>query len=107
VTVDCPHFDLPFRFENGAAVVVEQDTTEDVAACVAAVLLYPLEWRPEAPTFGIRDPTFTEGGVDTADVARALAEWEPRADLLVSGALDDDDELAQIVTVALGVESPD
>lgn len=106
-SVDCPHFDLPFRFELGAAVVVEQDTTEDVLACVAAILLYPLGWRPEAPTFGLRDPTFTEGAVNTGELARALAEWEPRAETLLSGAIDDDDDLKQIVTVALGVESPD
>lgn len=104
---DVPHFALPLRFEAGAAVVVEQDTTEDVATCVAAILLYPRGWRAEAPTFGITDPTFHEGMVDRTELLRALAEWEPRAEVALSGVIDDLDELMQTVTVALGVESPD
>lgn len=104
---DVPHFALPFRFDSGAAVVVEQDTNDDVLACVTAILLYPLGWRPEAPTFGIRDPAFSEGIVQRSELARALAEWEPRAETALAGAIDDADELVQIVTVALGVESPD
>jgi phage baseplate assembly protein W len=76
---DLPHFAAPFRFVNGAAVVFEQDTTDEIMGCVLAVVLCPLGFRVELPDFGVPDPTFTEGAVRVDVLEAALAEWEPRA----------------------------
>jgi hypothetical protein len=104
---DIPHFALPLRFENGAAVVVDQDTTDDVLSCALAVLLCPLGFRAELSDFGIEDPTFSEGFVDTEAIAEALAEWEPRAQSVVTTRMDAGDNLIQSVLAALDVPSID
>jgi hypothetical protein len=44
---DVPHFALPFRVENGRAVVNDQDTSDDVVTCVVAIMLCPT-WLVEA-----------------------------------------------------------
>lgn len=104
---DIPHFALPFRVEYGAAVVNDQDTRDDVLACVLAILLCPTDYRAELPDFGIDDPTFREGGPDHDAIALALARWEPRADTLVSVDRDTLDELAYYVSIRLGTRSSD
>lgn len=104
---DLPHFALPFRFSRGGAVVVEQDTTDDVLVCVLSILMCPLGYRAELPEFGIQDFTFTEGLIDTDVIARALAEWEPRADTLMTSSVDPIDELVQYVSIALSTRSQD
>jgi phage baseplate assembly protein W len=104
---DIPHFDLPFRFSNGAAVVVEQDTTDDVVACVYAILVCPLGYRAELPEFGTDDPTFTEGAPDAAAIADTIARWEPRADTLISSSRDTVDELISYVSIHLATRSAD
>jgi phage baseplate assembly protein W len=104
---DVPHFALPFRVENGRAVVNEQDTADDVVSCVVAIMLCPTGYRAELPEFGIDDPTFREGGPDQEAIATAIARWESRADtaLQVAGvALDD---LAYIVSAFIGTRSAD
>lgn len=104
---DLPHFVLPFRVANGAAVVVEQDTTDDVLVCVLAILLCPLGYRAELPDFGIDDPTFSEGFVDLESITRTLAEWEPRADALMTQQVDSMDDLVRYVSMLLSTRSHD
>ena len=104
---DIPHFSLPLRVERGAAVVVEQDTTDDVLVCVLSILLCPTGYRAELPTFGLDDPTFTEGLPDTDAIARALAEWEPRADALIASTRDPIDELTAYVSMLVSTRSSD
>jgi hypothetical protein len=67
---DIPHFSVPLRFVNGAAVVLEQDTTDEIMTCGLAILLCPLGSRVELPTFGIPDPSFTQG-LPSTDVIEA------------------------------------
>jgi phage baseplate assembly protein W len=82
MAVEIPHFALPLRYANGAPVVNEQDSIDDIAACVEAVLRHPRGHRPEQPDFGVTDATFAQGGADL-DVLRAeVAEWEDRAEIL-------------------------
>jgi phage baseplate assembly protein W len=96
VAAQIPHFAFPFRFtDSGRAAVVDQDSSDDVAGCVAAVLCYPLGARADAPTFGVPDQAFRTNGVNTEEVRQALAEWEPRADTVF--VLDDD-------LLALGIQ---
>jgi len=105
--VDIPHFALPFRFENGAAVVLEQDTTDEIVACDLAILLCPLGFRVELPEFGIPDPTFTEGQVAGDVIDAALSEWEPRSEQVLSTWPDALDVLTAHVNIRVGLPSED
>ncbi len=85
---DIPHFSLPFRlvFDNMGslhAAVNEQDSIDDVADCVEAIAICPLGFRPELPDFGLRDQTFSQGGISTEEIQIAISQWEPRADFLI------------------------
>lgn len=104
---DLPHFGLPFRFVNGAAVVLEQDTTDEILTCVLAVLLCPKGFRVELPDFGIDDPTFTETAPNASDIELALTEWEPRSQEIVDSNPSAVDELVSYVTVRTGMPSDD
>jgi phage baseplate assembly protein W len=81
---DIPHFALPFRFQTPAAAVVEQDSLDEIAGCVLAILACPLGFRVELPDFGVPDLTFEQQPVDTASVRALVEEWEPRAGVLFS-----------------------
>ena len=104
---DLPHFAIPFRFDNGAAVVVEQDTTDEILGCELAILLCPVGFRVELPEFGIPDPTFSQGVPDVEVIAAALTAWEPRSQEKVTGQLDALDELISHVTVRVDTPSDD
>lgn len=79
---DVPHFALPFRFSTPRAAVVEQDSVDEIAGCVLAVLLCPFGFRVELPTFGVPDPTFSMPGVDVDELRAVVELWEPRASVL-------------------------
>ena len=95
IVTDVPHLAFPFEFAGGSARENEQDSVQDIAACVAAIVLTPSGAMIEAPEFGSTDLPFL-----TADDARevilaAVAEHEPRATL----ALGDDEVVAQALTI--------
>ena len=101
---DCPHFSLPFRLGPTAAVC-EQDSVEEIAGCVLAILLCPVGYRSELPTFGIIDPTFTTP-VDLDALRGSIDLWEPRAVIALEQLeLDDVDELIARLQVAVGIRS--
>ena len=104
---DIPHLALPLRFVNGAAVVTEQDTTDEIMACVLAVLLCPLGYRVELPTFGIPDPTFSEGVVSSDVIEAVLGEWEPRSHEVADAWADGLDMFVSRVLVRVGISSED
>jgi phage baseplate assembly protein W len=97
------HFALPFTFANGRANVVDQDSTDDVTACVEAVLRCPLGWRDELPEFGIADQALREGGADLDELRVAVERWEPRAAVALTAG--DIVALAQTVRVGVATES--
>lgn len=76
-----PHFSLPFRIAGGAAAVVDQDSSDEIADCVAAVCLTIKGARIEEPSYGISDPTFMRGDQAAAGLLADIRPWEPRADL--------------------------
>jgi hypothetical protein len=87
---DLPHFALPFRFATPQCATSEQDSIEEIADCVLAVLLCPLGYRVELPDFGIPDPVFSSPNVDTGDLRVAIETWEPRAATSMEQWLGDD-----------------
>lgn len=83
--MNTPKLAVPFRLNaKGTALeVVEQDSFEEIAACVEMTLATPLGWRLENPDFGLRDQTFGEGGADLHEIQNTISMWEPRADVLL------------------------
>lgn len=81
--VDIPHLALPVRFVGGAAVTVEQDSTDEIAQCVETILRYRPGQRPELPDFGVADPTFQMAPIDLDRARAAVLEWEPRARTII------------------------
>jgi hypothetical protein len=102
---DVPHFALPFRFQNPAAAVTEQDSLDEIADCVLAVLVTEQGFRVELPAFGIPDPTFAMGAVDLDELRTAVLTWEPRAATVWSQQPDVIDELLQHVGVEVSVRT--
>lgn len=94
IDVDVPVPAFPLRLRpDGTLAVVQQDSLEDVRACVHMQLLTPLGSRPLAPDFGVDDPTFT-GAIDADELAAALEDGDDRASVTVSvepGAMGDVD----------------
>ena len=90
-TADIPHFDQPFRFGPNLAVVVEQDTAEDVVNCVAAILRTELGERADLPEFGVVSPVFQNQPIDVNPIIEWIVTQEPRAAAVIDqnpGALD-------------------
>ena len=101
---DVPHFALPFRFRQGRAVEVEQDSIDDVAACVEAVLRTRPGQRDEHPDFGTPDLTFSQRPVSSESLAAAVERWEPRVHLLAEEDPDLVHEAVQRVRLTLTQE---
>lgn len=102
---DVPHFDLPFRFVGDPPRVaeVEQDSIQDVAVCVEAVLrVRPGELMAD-PSFGTTDPTFDQPGDDTLDnLVTEIEVWEPRATTALQDGWDFNEALRNIgVTITM------
>jgi len=102
---DVPHFSLPFRFATPAVAVSEQDSLDEIADCVYAVLVCPLGFRVEAPLFGLADQTFAMPAPDLDEIRDVIETWEPRAAALLSQRPDALDELIAHVEVLVQLRS--
>lgn len=97
-----PHFDLPFRFTpsgGGGSAVVEQNSFEDIANCVEAIIRTPLGYRDDAPQFGFPDLTLIEQPIISKDVVELVQSQEPRATVLIGEQVDFIDVLIDRLTV--------
>ena len=75
-----PHFAAPLSLgRNGAFVVNEQDSPEDLSACIATLLATPVGSRIEVSDYGVPRSEFI--GPDPAAIIAAAKEWEKRVDL--------------------------
>jgi len=97
-----PKLKVPLNFSAGAAAIVEQDSQDEIAQCVVALLRTEIESRVERMEYGIVDPTFR--GVVREEIREIIAHWEPRAELTIEGA-EDLDELVSRTLLRLE-ESP-
>lgn len=104
---DVPHFAYPFRFASPQAAVNEQDSIAEVADACLAVLVCPVGFRVELPTFGLEDPTFSSPGPDLDTIRAAIAQWEPRAAATLSEYPDLWDALVSHVEVDVQVRTED
>jgi phage baseplate assembly protein W len=100
---DVPHIAWPVQVMGRTFAIVQQDTSDEVAANVAVLCSFRRGSRIEAPDFGITDPTFQIAPVDTTEIERQIAVYEPRAELAIT--VTDDRAGAQHVTIAVRVAS--
>jgi phage baseplate assembly protein W len=100
------HLNLPFRFDErtGHAAEVDQDSLDDIAVCVEAVLRTHPGQREEHPAFGSPDLIFREVPVESEDVIDALETWEPRARILVERDPDRFDTTLERLRITVGKE---
>lgn len=97
-----PKLRVPLRLENGRLGICEQDSQENVAACVYAILAYERGSRIENPDFGVEDPTFSDLPFDTREWLEQIARYEPRAEVQTSQEVID---LIDVVLVEVGLGS--
>lgn len=98
MSVEVPHLAFPFRMAPGGhAAVVEQDSLEDVSACVAVIALTPAGTRIERPEFGVVDLPFLGPDAALEVLEAAVAEHEPRAAVVWQEPAEFSDAVATIV----------
>jgi phage baseplate assembly protein W len=105
MSVAIPHFALPFRFVSPGAGVTDQDSLDEIAYCVYAILVCPLGFRVESPLFGNPDQTFAMPAPDLDMIRNAVETWEPRAAALLAEHPDLIDELVARVEVLVQIRS--
>lgn len=91
-----PKLKVPLQMGAHSLALVEQDSLDNVAACVYAISAYELGSRLEDPDFGIEDNTFETYPLDLGEWAEQIARYEPRAAAASSQELT---ELVDRVTV--------
>lgn len=96
-----PHFDLPFRWENGCIATVEQDSYNDVSNCVEVILRYRKGFRliDNKSNFGIDAPEFEMAPIDINTIFDNIQDQEPRARVTVTEEVDSVDSLITKVRV--------
>lgn len=101
---DPVHFSAQFTLRKGGAVTVEQDTNEDIAACVYRVAVCPEGFREDLPEFGVPELAFQTVPLDLLTYQDSLSHWEPRADPeTVEEAQALTEQQARNVTVTAGI----
>lgn len=94
------HLAVPFRFVNGQAVTVEQDSEDDIAQSVLVLVTTPRGSRVEVPDYGVPSVLFKQSNVPVAnDILGAVGRWEPRARVDVTSRIDSLDDLVRNISV--------
>src|ERR1017187_3969388 len=79
-----PHFSAPFSLSGGVAAVDDQDTPAEIEGCVSRILNCFIGDCAGIPTLGIPNQLFANAPLDVSGIQRAVATWEPRADVSIS-----------------------
>lgn len=76
-----PKLRIPLQMQNGRLALVEQDSADNVAACVFAILAYERGSRIEDPNFGVESLVFDQWPLDLSEWLEQIARYEPRASI--------------------------
>jgi len=95
-----PKLKVPLQLEGEGLAVVEQDSVEEVAACVYALLATERGSRLEEPDYGVEEVIWDGYPVDLDEWLTQIAIWEPRAEVRTRDELE---ELLEVLTVEVGV----
>lgn len=100
---EIPHLQVPFRIVGGHALVVEQDTLEEISQNLRVLLLTRRGQRGSIADYGVDDPTFGAVGrtPDEGELQAAAARWEPRARIDVDSEPAGDGTLDVVVRVGM------
>lgn len=87
MAIETPQLQWPFRInsQGTALAFVEQDTSIEVAQCVALLFTARPGDFTDDPEFGLPDPTFETDGVSESELESVVSRWEPRAELNFTG----------------------
>jgi phage baseplate assembly protein W len=88
-TPTIPKLRIPLRVENGRMALVEQDSPDNIAACVYAILAYERGSRIEDPEFGVENPSFSQFPFDDREWLEQIARYEPRASVETQQEIED------------------
>jgi hypothetical protein len=91
------------RSGNAGAFVNEQDSLDDIADCVVAILNTHLGWRDEVPEFGIPDLTFRRVPIGSADLFDMIGPQEPRAIMVIAERPGERDTLSDKISIGLSL----
>jgi hypothetical protein len=105
MAVEVPHFNLPFQLGASGAAVVEQDSIDDIAVCVVAILSTHIGWRAEVPTFGMPDLALRRQPIGAEDIHTLVSGQEQRALLVVDEHPDQVDSLIDHINVGVSLVS--
>lgn len=98
--LEVPVMQWPFRMagvNQSEIAMVEQDSPEEVAECVAMVFSVEQGSLVDEPRLGLPDPSFRVGGVSESTLIATAQRWEPQA--LLHFSRDQIVQLAQLVDV--------
>jgi hypothetical protein len=80
---------------DGTIATVPQESDEEIAGCMAAIILWPAGTRELNPDFGTPDQAFLIDGANLDEIRTALLTNEDRA---LESVTQDDDQLANFVS---------
>jgi len=103
VAADTPHFNFPFRITPHGVDVVDQDTVEDVANCVIAIIATVVGSRDFVPEFGVPNVVFMNQPLGVHDLI--VSQQKPRAVLDVTERVNREDPLNDIITVKISTQT--
>lgn len=84
-----PKLRTPIELGAGGLRVVEQDSLDDVAGCVYALIATERGSRLESPAYGVSDPTFEQLPLELDEWLEQIATFEPRADVTTGQDIED------------------
>lgn len=84
-----PKLRIPLRVENGRLALVEQDSQDNVAACVYTILSYERGSRLEDPDFGVESRLFDQMPIDVDEWLEQISAYEPRASVQTQQEIED------------------
>jgi phage baseplate assembly protein W len=95
--IDTPQIALPFNIGlNGQITQVEQDTLDEIAMSVEAILRYPVGYRADLPDFGTPELSFLNDPDQVSQmVMEHVSRWEDRVELFIEYEPDVWDTLVQ------------
>lgn len=110
IAVDTPHLAFPFTLSaDGTQVqVVEQDSVDEVMACVNLIADMDISVRWDRSDFGWEMPDMDMEPVSVQGLADAINLLEPRATATVSPDTTDVTDLGNAIeNLSLNIEIPD
>jgi hypothetical protein len=100
-----PHLTLPLRMTGSGLAWAEQDTLDEIASSVEAILRYQPGDLDHEPALGMPDQAFRQGGADADEILAVVERWDERAEVVVTEDPSRLDELIDTVRVDVSAVS--